>query len=179
MDPYTLLNLNEEISKMDYQVFTLKSRPDLSENLQALNKKSWPNFIIYGDSYSWDQFYTELSDFLILLTERKDILIGAGFTVPVFWNGKLDDLPNSIQRIIEAGLNNKDSSVNTLIPVAALVDNRFRGENISTRNFKTNEILSPSMWIFKPDSPGTANMETSLPSAKYRKLCNIPLCQCK
>lgn len=78
---------------MNYQVHTLKYRPDLSGELQALNRKSWPDFIIYGDTYSWDRYYQELSDFLLLLTDKYKLLIGAGFTVPVSWNGELDDLP--------------------------------------------------------------------------------------
>ena len=121
-----------EIHKLEYQVHTLKNRADLSRALRELNRKSWPDFIIYGDIYSWDRFYSELSDFILLLTDRNGLLIGGGFTVPVFWSGELDDLPSSIEKIIEAGLESKGcSSVNTLIPVAALVEKRTRGENIS------------------------------------------------
>lgn len=127
---------------MNYQIHTLKSRPDLSGDLQALNRKSWPDFIIYGDSYSWNRYYEELSDFLLLLTDKNDLLIGGGFTVPVSWNGELDDLPPSIEKIIEAGLESKGSSVNTLIPVAALVDKRIRGENISAVILKQMKSLA-------------------------------------
>ena len=67
---------------MDYQVHTLKDRPDLSGELKKLNRKSWPDFIIYGDSYSWDRLYAELSDFLLLLTDKNDLLIGGGCVFP-------------------------------------------------------------------------------------------------
>lgn len=127
---------------MDYQVHLLKDRPDLSGELKALNRKSWPDFIIYGDTYSWDRFYAELSDFLLLLTDGNDSLIGGGFTVPVSWNGELDTLPSSIEKIVENGLNCKRSSANTLIPVAALVDKRVRGENISTEILKQMKSLA-------------------------------------
>lgn len=116
---------------MDYQVYTLKERSDLFEDLQRLNRESWPDFIIYGDTYSWDRFYAELSDFLLLLVDNNDFLIGGGFTVPVAWSGKLDDLPASIEKIIINGLERKESRVNTLIPVAALVNKRFRGDGLS------------------------------------------------
>ncbi len=128
---------------MDYLVHTLKGRPDLSGEIQALNRKSWPDFIIYGDTYSWDRFYAELSDFILLLTDRNGLLIGGVFTVPVFWNGGLDDLPSSIEKIIGTGLESKGcSSVNTLIPVAALVDKRIRGENSSAEILKQMKSLA-------------------------------------
>ena len=127
---------------MDYHVHTLKDRQDLIGALQELNKKSWPGFIIYGDTYSWDRFYAELSDFLLLLTDKNDFLIGGGFTVPAIWNGKLDDLPSSIEKIIINGLETEGSSANTLIPIAVLVDERFRGESISAEVLKQIKYLA-------------------------------------
>ena len=127
---------------MDYHVHTLKDRPDLSVGLKQLNRESWPDFIIYGDTYSWDKFYAELSDFIILLTDENDVLIGAGFTVPASWNGALDDLPSSIEKIVVNGLENKGSSVNTLIAVAALVSKHFRGESISAAILKQIKLMA-------------------------------------
>lgn len=127
---------------MNYQIHTLKDRPDLFEDFQELNRKSWPDFIIYGDTYSWDRYYEGLSEFLLLLTDINDLLIGGGFTVPVSWNGELDDLPLSIEKIIETGLKSKGSPVNTLIPVAALVEKRARGENISAEILKQMKLLA-------------------------------------
>ena len=127
---------------MDFQVHTLKDRPDLLGKLQKLNRKSWPDFIIYGDTYSWDRLYTELSDFLLLLTNNNDLLIGGGFTVPVVWNQKLDDLPSSIEKIIVNGLESKRESANTLIAIAALVDKRFRGKGISAEIVKQIKSLA-------------------------------------
>jgi hypothetical protein len=70
------------------------------------------------------------------------LLVGGGFTVPVPWNGELDKLPSSIEEIVENGLENRGSTVNTLIPVAAVVDKRFRGENISAEILKQMKSLA-------------------------------------
>ncbi len=127
---------------MDYHVHTLTEMPDLADELRNLNRNSWPNFIIYGNSHSWDRCYTELSDFLLLLTDSNNVLIGGGFTAPVPWNGEIDQLPKSIEEIVETGLENRGISVNTLIPVAALVDRRFRGEKISAEILKQMKSLA-------------------------------------
>ena len=127
---------------MHYQVHKLKDRPDLAGKLRALNQASWPNFIYYGDSYSWSRYYDELSEYIIVLTDDGDALIGGGFTVPNSWSGELDGLPPTIEEIVENGLESKGTPVNTLIPVAALVDKNHRGENLSTEILKQMKKLA-------------------------------------
>ena len=56
--------------------------------------------------------------------------------LPVLWNGKIDDLPSSIEEIIVNGLEGNRQSANTLIAIAAIVDKRFRGEGISAEILK-------------------------------------------
>jgi hypothetical protein len=127
---------------MHYRAHTVKERPDLSPALQALNRKTWPDFIIHGDTCSWGRLYTALSDFLLVLTDENDALLAGGFTVPVQWNGAFDDLPPSIEKIIEHGLEHRDTPANTLIPIAAVVDRRYRGENLSVEILKQMKSLA-------------------------------------
>ena len=127
---------------MEYRVHILEDRPDLSIALQQLNRKSWPNFIIHGDTCSWGRLYAGLGEFLLVLTDKDDSLLGGGFTVPVRWNETLDGLPSSIEKIIERGLDDNRSSANTLIPIAAVVDSRFRGESLSTEILKQMKSLA-------------------------------------
>ena len=127
---------------MDYQVHTLKDRPDLSGALRELNRKTWPDFIIKGDTCDWGRLYAELTDFLLVLTDAADRLVAGGFTVPVRWNGTLEDLPPSIEKIIQRGLENRPSLADTLIPIAAVVDRRFRGENLSAEILKQMKFLA-------------------------------------
>lgn len=127
---------------MEFRVHTLKDRPDLAPSLRALNRKTWPDFIIKGDTCDWGRLYTELPDFLLLLTDATDRLLGGGFTVPVRWRGTLDDLPPGIGKIIEMGLENKGAPANALIPIAAVVDRRFRGENLSAQILKQMKSLA-------------------------------------
>jgi hypothetical protein len=126
---------------LDYRVHTLRDRPDLSRALRALNRKTWPDFIVKGDTCNWGRLYTDLPDFLLVLTDSSGRLLGGGFTVPVHWNGTLDDLPPSIEKIIETGLK-KETHANTLVPVAAVVDRSCRGENISTEILKQMKSLA-------------------------------------
>jgi hypothetical protein len=121
---------------MNYHVDTLNNRSDYLEAVKLLNKASWPEFLLYGDTPSWERLYDELSDYVILLIDSNDTLAGAGFTIAVSWNGKTDDLPDSIESIIVNGLESKGKLPNTLMAVAALVDSGFRGKNLSSEILK-------------------------------------------
>jgi len=111
---------------------TLNRRRQYIHPLRELNRHSWPEFLRHGEMPSWDRIYAELPEFVILLTDADGVLAGAGYTIPAFWSGETEDLPESIETIIAAGLNIKGMSPNTLIAVAALVDSRFRGQHLST-----------------------------------------------
>jgi hypothetical protein len=116
---------------MNYRVDTLNNRIDYLDKVKLLNKASWPEFLLYGDTPSWERIYDELSDFVILLIDSNDTLAGAGFTIAVSWNGNINDLPESIESIIVNGMASKGKPPNTLMAVAALVDDGYRGQNLS------------------------------------------------
>lgn len=127
---------------MTIRADTLRNNSNYSERVKELNKKSWPEFLLYGDTPSWERIYDEFSDFLVLLFDSNDHLAGAGFTIAVIWDGKIDNLPDSIESIITNGLKTKDQSPNTLMAVAALVDNRYRGQNLSAEILKQMKNLA-------------------------------------
>lgn len=127
---------------MQYQADTLNNKPGYRENLKNLNRKSWPEFLCHGYMPSWDRIYDDLSDFVLLLIDSGDHLIGAGYTIPATWNGNGEDLPESIESIIFNGLKDKNKSPNTLMAVAALVDQRCRGKKLSAEVLKQMKKLA-------------------------------------
>jgi len=120
----------------------LRNKFSYLERVKELNNKSWPEFLLYGDTPSWERIFDELSDFVVLLIDSNDNLAGAGFTIAVSWDGKIDHLPDSIESIIMNGLKTKDKSPNALMAVAALVDHRYRGQNLSSEILKQMKHLA-------------------------------------
>ncbi len=124
---------------MDFKVVTLNERIDLIDQVASLDNRSWPVFLQNGDAKSWKHFYDELTEY-VLLFEQNDEVIGAGFTVPLKWDGTVKDLPESIEEILQRGLSNKHdhNQANTLIPVGVLVDASQQGQGLS--NFILEEM---------------------------------------
>ena len=129
---------------MQYQVDILNNRGDYLQKLRRLSKASWPEFLLHGDMPSWDKIYTELADFVLLLIDADGELAAAGFTIPVFWNGTFDDLPETIEAIIVNGLTTDPYRRNTLMAVAAVVDQRHQGKNLSREILKQMSRLAKS-----------------------------------
>lgn len=127
---------------MRYRTVTLRNNLSYLAALKELNRNSWPAFIRHGEMPSWDRVYDTLSDTVLLLLDADDDLAGAGFTIPVYWNGDIDKLPDSIEAILVNGLGTKRSSANTLMAVAALVDKRYRGQNLSSEILKQMKKLA-------------------------------------
>ena len=121
---------------MQYRVDTLTNRFNYLDRLKALDRRSWPEFLCHGNIFSWNRIYEELADFVLLWIDADDFLAGAGFTIPMIWNGRNDDLPTSIESIIQNGLNAKGQSPNTLMAIAALVDHSHRGQGLSAQILK-------------------------------------------
>ena len=127
---------------MHYSVKTLRDKPDYLEKVRKLNRSSWPEFLLYGDTPSWERLYDALSDSVLLLIEPDGFLAGTGFTAAVWWSGNTDELPASIEAILVNGLQAKEQSANTLMAVAALVDKRSRGQKLSTMLLKEMKNLA-------------------------------------
>ena len=123
-----------ESNCMDYEVYTLSERPDLIGKVASLDNRSWPVFLQNSDAANWHHLYEAFSDYTIILLSNEQV-IGVGFTVPVKWSGGITSLPESINGVLEQGLDllASQEQANTLIPIAALVEPSAQGEGLSAR----------------------------------------------
>lgn len=133
---------------MKYEISTLTKKPELIDQVAALDNRSWPVFLQNSDVKSWTHFYDELSAYVLVLTQNEQV-IAAGFTVPVIWDGKADNLPSSIEDVIQAGLRVKRDNLkpNTLIPIGALVDSSMQGNGLSSKVLNEMKQLAANLEI--------------------------------
>ena len=127
---------------MAIRVDTLDNSLQQLGALRTLSRGSWPEFLIHGEMPSWDRIYDELTSYVLLLIDNGGELAGAGFTIPAQWDGTVEGLPDTIEAIVANGLNLWNAAPNTLIAVAALVDNRYRGMHLSSEILKQMKLLA-------------------------------------
>ena len=157
---------------MHYQVYTLRDRYHFLEEVKDLNSKSWPEFLLHGETPSWDKIYDEFSQFLLLLVNSDDDLIGAGVTIPAVWSGNIEELPRDIEAIIVNGLKAINRSQNTLMAIAALVDERYRGEKLSAEILKQMKNLAKHLGIKNLLVPVRPTWKTRYPIQSIESYAN-------
>ncbi len=118
---------------MAYTLFTLAQRPDLMPQIDANSFAAWPPFLLHGNNPHWHLIYETFAAYQLLLCDPDDTLIAHGHTVPLVWDGSLDDLPETIDEIIARAEQDHlhGRAPNTFSALAAVVAPQHQGQSLS------------------------------------------------
>lgn len=116
------------------EVFTLRQRPELENQVEFLHEKAWDKFFEGAPWEYWDSLFDVFADFQILLCDPHGTVVAAGHTVPFIWDGTLEDLPPTLDKIIERGLSayRHGRKPTTLSALAAMVEPAHRKRGLSS-----------------------------------------------
>ena len=121
---------------MPFKTFTLRERPDLEDEFERLSDAAWPRFLRQRDELGYGQYwpllFTIWAEWQLLIVDEMGPTIAATHAVPLVWNG-VDDLPTSIADILRRAKADHDAgrAPTALCALAAMVDTRYRGKNMS------------------------------------------------
>jgi hypothetical protein len=119
---------------MNYTLYTLAQRPELSPKIDQLSSQSWPQFLLHGNIYRWGLLFEVFAQYQLLLCDSSDNLIAVGHTVPLVWDGSVSNLPATIEEIIvraEQDYLNQQAPT-TFSALAVMVSSTHRGHNLSS-----------------------------------------------
>jgi hypothetical protein len=154
-----------------FETFTLKQRPDLSEQVNRLNGKSWPTFLLHGDITHWGSLFDVFADYQLLLCEPGDTLIAAGHTVPFVWDGTPDDLPSTMAGLMERAIraHHDQSTPNTLSALAALVSASHQRRGLSTEVLGAMRSLAEERGMHSLVAPVRPTLKSSYPLTPFER----------
>ena len=114
---------------------TLDSSPILKEPAERLGDTAWPAFLYHNDIRNWQTLFTRFTRYQIVLCDAGGALVAVGHTLPVPWDGTIDNLPPSIDAIIQRAIQaHRDSVAPTVLAaLAAIVAPSHRGEGLSSQ----------------------------------------------
>jgi len=78
-----------------FTVVTLRDRPGINEIFFKQKQRIWPE-IMFRDVYAdklWSYVYTVFEDFQLYLLNEEQKPIAVGQTMPLVWDGQMEDLP--------------------------------------------------------------------------------------
>jgi GNAT superfamily N-acetyltransferase len=119
---------------MSFGVVTLRQRPDLAEQVDCLDQQAWDKFLLHAGWPTWDSLYDTFADFQVLLCDPSDEVIAFGHAVPFVWDGATEDLPPTLNEVIEQALDayRRDRTPTALSALAAVVAPKHKKRGLST-----------------------------------------------
>jgi hypothetical protein len=112
-------------------------RPQLWESIGNLSSEVWPEYNLHGDVLNryWGRLYESFPGYqFILYDEPTEAVLAEGHTIPVAWDGTLEDLGPGIDASIVAGFNLQSTGgqPNALCALAAEIHARHRDRRLAT-----------------------------------------------
>lgn len=115
---------------LDVQAFTVAERPDLTEPAWERTHDVIPEYNNHGDVLDryWSRLTEERGDFQFHLVSGGDIVARAR-SIPVRWDGTVEDLPAGIDGAIARGFD--EGGANVLCALVVMVPHDLQGRGIS------------------------------------------------
>src|SRR5690349_13545858 len=112
-------------------IATVAERPDLCEPAWEATKDVFPEYNNHGDVLNeyWPRLTDELPEFQFHIVGGDGALWGRARTIPVRWDGTVDDLPHGIDGAIARGFD--EGSANVLCALVAMFPRALQGRGLS------------------------------------------------
>ncbi len=116
----------------EYSIIKLAEQPGLLDDIRALAKIAWPEFLRHAKTEHWPELYDRFAAYQFVFVERGKV-IAAGHTIPFSWDQTLADLPAGIQGVMERAVQMPENvTPDSLCALAAIVIPEYRGRGLST-----------------------------------------------
>jgi hypothetical protein len=110
-------------------VATASERPELLEPAWERTRDTMPEYNNHGDVLNefWPRLTRERPDFQFHLVDDRDRILARARSIPIRWNGTIDDLPAGIDGAIARGFDDGDANVLCALVIMVLRDLQRRG----------------------------------------------------
>jgi GNAT superfamily N-acetyltransferase len=88
------------------RIFTVLERPDLDQRVRELAASVFPEYNLHGDVVGryWPRLWDDFAHLqFVLYDDLSDEVLGQAHTIPCYWDGTIDGLPDGIDSVLEHG----------------------------------------------------------------------------
>src|SRR5689334_20498776 len=110
----------------------MRERPELGEAAWERTKDLLPEYNNHGDVLNvyWPRLTAELPGFQFHLVDDADAILARARTIPLRWDGTVEDLPAGIDGAIARGFD--EGAANTLCALVIMVPADLQGLGLSS-----------------------------------------------
>jgi GNAT superfamily N-acetyltransferase len=124
-----------KVGGMSEAFVTLEQRPDLADQVRHLGPEVWPEFLQHDAvcGQYWWLLYSTFARFQVLWCDAVDVVMAVGHTIPLRWDGTMEDLPAGLDGVLERGVRDvaRGRVPTTLSALAAIVAPSYQGQGLS------------------------------------------------
>ena len=126
------------------RAYTVAERPELAEPAWEATKDAFPEYNNHGDVLNayWSGLTAERPEFQFHLVGGDDTILARARSVPVRWDGTLDDLPAGIDGAIARGFD--EGGANVLCALVIMIPRSVRGGGVSAEALRTMVAIARS-----------------------------------
>ena len=113
------------------RIATAAERPELLEPAWERTRDTMPEYNNHGDVLNvyWPRLTDERSDFQFHLVDNEDAIVARARSIPLRWDGTIDDLPAGIDGAIARGFD--EPGANVLCALVIMIPNDLQSRGIS------------------------------------------------
>lgn len=120
-----------------FKFVTLAERPGLEEAFWPQKARIWPEYMFH-DRYSdrlWHYTFESFPEYQLYLLNESEEPVAVAQSMPVAWDGTMDDLPLGWYDILVRATSGYDAGrrPNTLSPLEIAIQPEYRGHGVSYR----------------------------------------------
>jgi GNAT superfamily N-acetyltransferase len=157
-----------------YHYTTYARRPDLVASARVVNGSVWPEFMFHDTVADrlWERLEGTFADYQTLWFDENERVVAVGNTVPLVWNGVIDQLPIGWDDAFERAVDDCDADrkPTTLCAIQATVDRSLQGNGLSRmvlRGMRQRAAEAGLMALIAPVRPTLKSQYPLTPMEHY------------
>lgn len=126
------------------RAYTVAERPELAEPAWEATSDAFPEYNNHGDVLNayWGGLTAERPEFQFHLVDDEDRILARARSVPLRWDGTLDDLPAGIDGAIKRGFD--EGGANVLCALVIMIPRTVRGGGVSAEALRAMVAIARS-----------------------------------
>ena len=151
----------------DLILVSTTGRTDLDEQAADLFRDNWPEFIFHdlGVKPFLDCRAAYFADWDCYALDPQGRLVGAGYGVPLCWDGTIENLPEGYTDALRRSVDEHESEVepNTLVIMGAMVRKDESGQGWAGKVLQAPRAEAVDRGLGSVIAPGPPDVEAPLP----------------
>ncbi len=152
---------------MSHRLFTLAERPDVTPHVRRLGPSVWPEFMLHAAVVNryWSSLFSSFVDFQLALCSEAGMVIAAGHTIPIVWDGTAAGLPAGLDAALEQGVYDQahQRRPTTLCALLAVIAPDHQGLGLSGQVLRRMRTIAAKHGLQALVAPVRPTLKSSYP----------------